>query len=163
MNKIINFEDFFEHIASKLRKCIGLKYFIFLVPDGQHGNFVTKFSTNNDDKISFTIKEINILGGGSAERFFYLKTIFHRGNLLKRILQIKIICKFKLFGISAVMPIHCDDRIICLIIFKDRRIIDRIKENNHLMDKIRGEIAYCLGTILLYNQTLERIIRDYDL
>lgn len=161
-NKITDLEDFFKCAAGELMKQTRFKRLHFLVPDDKNGDFVTKHSTHGA-KIRLTKKELRLLGENIEKDIFYPKKVFQRNGFLGKISFIKINWKIRLHGISAIMPIYSDGKIICLILFTGQLVDDWLNRNSHYIDRIRQEMTHCLETILLYNQTLERIIKEYDL
>jgi hypothetical protein len=160
-DKIINLEDFFSCVADELRKETRLKRFHFLLPDDKNGDFVTRHSTCGS-KIRFIKKELCFLGEDARKDIFYPKIAFRQYSFLRRILIIKFNWKIQWHGISAIMPIYSDGKIICLILFADKLPDKKPYKNTRYINHIKREITRCLEEIILYNQALERIIREHD-
>jgi hypothetical protein len=132
----------------------------FLVPDDKNGDFITKYSTCGS-YIRLANKKLRHLSENFQEGILYPKVTIRRCGFLSRIL-LKIHWKMRLRSASAIMPIYRDSEVICLILFSDRLVDDWFSKHSHCVNVLQCEITYCLEVILLYNQTLERIIREYD-
>ena len=113
-----------------------------------------------DVKIARTWK--NKLASEFEKDIFYPKIMSQRYDFWKRILFIKINGKIRWHGISAIMPIHSDGEIICLILFTDRLADDWFNRNSYYTSIFGQNITHCLETIFLYNKALERLIREHD-
>lgn len=160
-DKIIDLKSFFQRATDELRSKTGLTHCHFLMPDDRNGSFTTKHSTR-ETNIHLAEKEVRVLVKSEEKAIIFPKTVFHYRGFLRHFLLAKIYWKIRLYSISAIMPIHNNDQIICLILFTDRRSNDWFKKNYRCLENIRQEIAICLEMILLYNRTLEGLIRKYD-
>jgi len=159
-NRIIDLENFFKRTAGRLRERTKFEQFHFLVPDDKYGDFITVYSTCGS-YIRLTKKKLRHLNENSQNGILYPKVTIQRCGFLSRIL-LKIHWKMRLRSASAIMPIYRDSEVICLILFSDRLADDWFSKHNHCVNVLQREITYCLEAIMLYNQTLERIIREYD-
>ncbi|PIS42377.1 MAG: hypothetical protein COT24_03795 [Candidatus Kerfeldbacteria bacterium CG08_land_8_20_14_0_20_40_16] len=144
-DKIVNPVDFFKDVAEEFRSK-GLKNFHFLMPDGDSDVFVTRYSTCGRH-ICFTKKELLILGRKESNY-----------SIIRKASLFKVRWKIRLFKIQTIMPIYNNKKIICLILFGDKFIGNWL---NEYLTNIKQDIEFCLSSILLYNQTLERIKREY--
>lgn len=159
-NKIIKLEDFFKSASGELRKKTGLTRFHFLMLDDKSGKFVTKYSTCGS-YISFAKKKLCHLSENSKVGILYPKMMIQRSGFLSRII-LKIYWQIQMFNVSAIAPIYQDSEVICLILFSDRMADDWLIRHSHYVNALQREITHCLDAILLYNQTLEGIIKEYD-
>lgn len=155
-NNIIKLDDFFRHTSTELKKKIGFTRVSFLVPDGKNGDFVTNNSSSRSS-IRLTHKELCVIDADLKRDIYYTSTKFQCDCFYQRFMLLKIKWKFWLFGISAIMSIYYDGKFACLILFKDHFV----NKERHCLKKIRQEITHCLESILLYNHTLEGIIRNH--
>jgi len=157
--KIINLADFFKHISGKLRQETKFKRFYFLVPNDKNGDFITKYSTCGSH-IRLAKKKMRYLNEYLENGIFYPKIMFQRCSFLRRVI-FRITWKTRLHNASVIMPIYGDSGIICLVLFADKLAEDWLDSHSSYIDVIRQEFTCCLEGILLYNQTMERIIREY--
>ncbi|MFH1367175.1 MAG: hypothetical protein ABIH38_04290 [Patescibacteria group bacterium] len=159
--KLVNLEDFFKCAAKTLKKEIKFKYSYFLVPDDEKGDFMTKYSTLNHH-IRFTKKEADVFIENRNNNICYPDKAPRTADLFKNISLIKLNWKIKWYGISAIMPIVSEGKIICLILLSGICSKNVLNKNTGNINYLREEITHCLEEIILYNQALERIIREND-
>jgi len=159
-NKIINLEDFFEKAALKLKERVGFKRLCFLIPNEYNGDYITKHSTFGLS-ICLTRKDFHRLHENYHEDILYPNVAWQRCGFVNQIF-LTIHWKIRLRRVSVVMPIYRDGIAVCLILFFDQRANGWLRKHNHYAYQLQEEIARSLEAILLYNQTIERIIREYD-
>lgn len=161
--KIVNPQDFFKDAVKVFRKKIKIERLHFLMPDEKTGDFVTKYTTSGGS-ICLTKKELQILGDGGQKPIIFPAIEFKRFDcsIIKWSILAKVRWKIWFYHIHAVMPIYFDCRIICLILFRDRGCNNWPDKNYHYLKRLKPEIEYYLTSILLYNQALERVIRQYE-
>ncbi len=158
-DKIIDLEDFFKRVASRFNERAALKRLCFLLPSENNGNYITKYATFHIF-ICLSQKNIHRLNKNSHEDILCPHNALQRCGLLRR-MYLKIYWKIRLRDPVAIMPIYRDREIACIILFFDRLANDWLSKHSHSVDALQREIAYCLEAIILYNQALERIIREY--
>jgi len=154
-NKIINLETFLQRVSCGLSEKIGFTRVIFLICKEENRSI----ALHNSLKMSvyLTRTELNIIKTGSHNESYWSINDLRCECFHKKIILIKIKWKLWLHGISAIMPIYYDNELICLFLFK-HQFIDK---QRYCLKNIRQEITDCLASILLYNQTLEDIIKNY--
>jgi len=159
-DKIIKLEDFFKSASSELCEKTGLTRFHFLMLDEKSKYFVTKYSTC-DSYISFAKKKFYHLNENFQENILYPKIVIQHSSFLSRIF-LRIYWQVRMYNISAITPIYRNNEIICLILFSDPMSDDWFAKNSSYINAFKLEISHCLDAIILYNQTLEGIIKEYD-
>jgi len=159
--KIVNLEDFFRSVAAVLEKKIKFERLYFLIPD-QNSNFVTKYSTDGG-KIILKKNEAEILREKPEKLIYYPKINFQANSLLEKILRLKLSWKIRKHRIFAIMPIYSGGRAICIILFSGLFPVRHFAKNIRCLENIRREMGYSLEGIILYNQALRRIIREYGI
>lgn len=160
-NKMVNLEDFFRCAAKMLKKEMKFDHSYFMVPDNKKGDFATKYSTF-DHHIHFTKREVSAFIGRDNNDIYYNRRLFLSSDLFKNISLVKLTWKMMWHGISAIMPIISEGKIICLILLAGTYSNNKFDKNASNINYLRREITRYLEEILLYNQALKRIISSYD-
>lgn len=160
--KIVNLDNLFRDIVKEFRKKMGLDKIYFLMPNREAGDFVTKHSTNGSN-ISITCKELKVLFIDNKREIIFPKEELKQNDysMIRWRLISKVRWKVWWYKIHAVMPIYLNDKILCLILFCDKPTNRWFKRDVNYLKKIKSKIEFCLGSIFLYNQALERVMRGY--
>ncbi len=110
--------------------------------------------------ICLTQKDFRRLHENNREDILYPNVAWRRCGFVSQIL-LTIHWKIRLRNVSVVMPIYRDSETVCLILFFDQRANGWLRKHNQCAYQLQREIARSLEAILLYNQTMHRIIREY--
>ncbi|GEM_PF-5084986 len=159
--KIVKQEDFFWNMARTFSDKAELQHICFLTPDVTTHDFITVFSTYGLN-IRIAKKDLTPFYGALEKDIFCPRKVRWGWDVWKQISNLKIIWKIYLYGVSAIMPVKDSNRVCCLIIFCDEHADKWFNEHAEFAHMINQHISFCLESIRLYNQTLERIIREYN-
>jgi len=162
-NKMVNPEGFFKDVIKEIRKTTKIENIDFLALDEKTGGFITKYSTNGS-KVCITRTELKLLCLNNKEGIIFPETEFNHSDqsIIRWTLFTKTRWKVWFYKICAIMPIYFDDKIICLVLFRDQPNNRWTDRNISHLKKIKVSTEYCLGSIFLYNQALGRVIREFE-
>lgn len=157
--KIINMQsvdpsDLFADITAELQSH-GLWHFHFLLPD-KKGRLTTAYASERRF-IRLTKNESLMVSGENPKEIFLLPEDLASVNypLVKKSVLFKLRWKMQWYDIRAAMPVFYNKKLICLVLFGDYQA--RIWQHAcpEFIQNIKQDLAYCLHSILHYNNTMK--------
>ena len=146
----------FKLIAQDVFVKTGQNKLLFLTEHFFDRNFYTCYSTHGA-RLCFSWKELDFLLGDNPEEIIYPLLLLRNYSFYRRIFS-KICWKIRRHRINAIVPVYEERNIICLIVFVGRDYKD-ILINSYYQSDFQQKMNYCLKSVILYNQAVNRLIK----
>ena len=155
-------EGYVRAFAKSLRRELGVRRVVFLMADGPDGDFAPGDITRRTIP-RLTSDETRILFPGDGRDIVFPKQTLQpqRSGVFDQRLVISLRKKMRAGGILALMPIHFDSKLLCLVAFRDTITNTFIAQHGDRLRSIQLQIEATFSNIVLYNQALERILQEY--